>query len=85
MQVEDKETNIDAVKIVTQIEDKPIEVKTNAEVSIQTMDILNSDSIANSTTTMSEGNQEKTVNMIRESLTRRTSYRHLNHKNIHLN
>ena len=31
VQVEDKETNIDTVKIVTKVEDKPTKVKTHVE------------------------------------------------------
>lgn len=80
VQVENKRTNTDPVKIVTQAEDKPIEVKTHAKVTIQKLGILNDDVVANSTTTMFEGNQETTTNMIRESPTRRTIYCHLNHK-----
>lgn len=71
---EDKETNTDPVKIVTQAEDKPTEVKTHVEVAIQMMDIPNDDLVANSTTTAPEGNQKTTTNMIRESPTRRTIY-----------
>lgn len=43
VQVEDKESNTDRVKIVTQGENKPNEVKTYAEVVVQMMDIPNDD------------------------------------------
>ena len=55
-------------------------MKTHEEVAVQTMDIPNDDLVANSTTTAPEGNQETTTNMIMEIPTRRTIYRHLNHK-----
>jgi len=71
VQVEDKETNTDPIKIVTQAEYKHTELKTHAEVAVQTIDIPNHDSIANSTTTAPEGNQETTTNMIRESPTKK--------------
>ena len=54
------------MKIITQAKDKPIEVKTHANVVVQMLDIPNDDSVTNSTTTMHEGNQKTTTNMIRE-------------------
>ena len=51
VKVEDKKTNIDPVKIITQAKNKPTEVKTQVEFAVQTMDIANDDSIDNSTTT----------------------------------
>ena len=54
-------------------------MKPHAQVAVQTMDIPNGHSVANSTTTTLEGNK-KTTNMIRESPTKRIVYRHLNQK-----
>ena len=62
------------VRKYTRAEDKPTEVKTHAEVAVQTTDIPNDDLISNSTTIVLEGNQETTTNMIRESPTRKTPY-----------
>lgn len=71
---------LEQLQEVTQAEDKPTEVKTHAEVAVQMVDIPNDDSVANSITTTLDWNQETNTNMIRESLTRRTIYRHSNHK-----
>jgi len=56
VQVEDKEININPFKIVTQKEDKSIEVKTHAEVAVQMMNIPNDDSVISTTTTTPKGN-----------------------------
>jgi len=79
-QVEDKGINIDPVNIISKEEEESREVKTYAEVAVQTLDIPTDDAVTHSTTTMSEGNQESTTNMKRENQTKGAMYRHPNHK-----
>ena len=80
VKVEDEGINIDPINITSKEEEESREVKTYAEVVVQMMDIPNDDSVANSTTTTPEENQESTTNMLRESQTKGTMYRHPNHK-----
>ena len=80
VQVEDKGINTDPVNITSKEEEESREFKTYVEVAIQTMDIPNDDSVANSTTTTPEENQDSTTNMIKESQTKGAMYRHSNHK-----
>lgn len=77
--VEDKGINIVSVNITSK-EEESKEVKTYVEVTVQTMEIPNDDSVAHPTTTAPEENQESTTNMIREIQTQRAMYRHPNHK-----
>ena len=84
VQVEDKGTNTDPVNITTQKEDKLVEGKTYSNVAVQMMEIPSDDLISNSTI-VPEVNQEIPTHMIREIQTRKTSYRHPNHKRIFLN
>ena len=83
-QVEDKETNTNLVNITTQEEEKPIEVKTNSDVAVQTMEIPSDDSVTNSTTTVPEVNHKITTNILGQDQTTRAPYRHLNHKSRQL-
>ena len=71
---------MDSSNITIQGKPNPIEVKAHAEVSVQTMEIQNDDSVTNSTIMVPEGNQETTINMIMEIPTKRTMYRHPNPK-----
>ena len=49
IQGEEKETNTDTVNITTQELEKPIQVKTNSDIVVQTMEIPSDDSMINST------------------------------------
>jgi len=80
VEVEDKRINTDLADITSKEEEKSREVKTSAEVAVQKIGIPNEDLVVNSTTTTPEGNQGIATDMIRKSPTKRTIYRHLNHK-----
>lgn len=80
VQVEDKGTNTDLINIITQEDEKPIEVKTYLDVAVQTIEIPSDDFVANSTTSVFEANQENATHMTRENQNEKTPYRHLNHK-----
>ena len=84
VQVEDKGTYTHPINITTHEDNQLVEVKSYSDDAIQTMKVPSEVFITNSTTSLLEVNQEIATHMIRENETRRTPYRHLNHKSSQL-